>query len=141
MLPFELLRRDRGGIGHAAFNAPVAHRDNTVGYRGYGGIVGDDDDRLAVAAADPVQQRKYLLAGVVIKRARRLVAKQNLRVFGDRPCDGNTLLLAAGKLRGEVVHPVFQPDMAKRFLCGKRVFAYLRGKFDILQRSQVLYSF
>ena len=43
-------------------------------------------------------QRKHRLAGLVVKRASRLVAEQKFRVFGKRAGYCDALLLAARKL-------------------------------------------
>ena len=60
--------------------------------------------RLLKAMSEPgvivsLQQLQHGLAGIVIQRAGRLVAEQQLRILGQRPRDGHALLLAAGERR------------------------------------------
>ena len=43
-------------------------------------------------------------------------ARSERRVRDERPGDGDALLLAAGELRGQVVHPVVETDGAQRGL-------------------------
>ena len=61
-----------------------------------------------VALIEFLEQGENLLARVRIEVARRLVGEQNGRVVDQRPGDGHTLLLAAGKLGGLMVQPIGQ---------------------------------
>jgi len=65
--------------------------------------MGDDDDGLAVVLRHAEQELEHHDAGLGVKRSRRLVTQQDLRILGKRAGDGDTLLLTSGKLRGEVV--------------------------------------
>ena len=52
----------------------------------------------------------HLLTQLQIQRAERLVQKQDLGLVDDRACDGDTLLLTAGKRVGHAVLIAFQVD-------------------------------
>ena len=51
---------------------------------------------------------------------------------------GDSLLFATRKLRGEVVQAMRQANLPHNLGCIKRIAADLRGKLDILERSEVL---
>ena len=53
-----------------------------------------------------LQKLQYLFSSVVIKRSRRLITKEELRVFCQSPGYGYSLLLASRKLSRKIVHPV-----------------------------------
>ena len=88
------------------FDLAVAHMDDTVGALGNVGVVGHENDRIAALGRKPLQQVNDQLAGLGIERTGRLITQDDLRVLGKRSCDGNTLLLTAGHLRGEFVLPI-----------------------------------
>src|SRR5262249_15943987 len=48
------------------------------------------------------------------ERSCRFVRQNDLRMIHQCPCDGDTLLLAAGQLAGVVLFPAFEPDLMKR---------------------------
>ena len=73
-------------------------------------VMGDDDAGLALGFVEFLQSFEHQLAHAEIQVAGGLIAQDQDRVLGQRPGHGYPLLLAAGKLRGEVVHPVLQPD-------------------------------
>lgn len=79
-----------------------------IGHRGQSGVMCDDNDRHPLFAAGVLEQLQDLFSGVVIQGACGLVTEQQLRIFCDGPCDGDTLLFAAGQLGGEVLEAFFQ---------------------------------
>ena len=79
----------------------------------------DDHHGHALRLANILQQLQYFLTGLVIERTGRLIAQQQLRLFGNRAGDGYTLLLAAGQLRWEVPHALPQPDLVQGFQIGR----------------------
>ena len=116
---------------------PAVHADNAVGHRGQGSVVGDDQCGNVRRAAGVLQQLKNLFAGAVIEGSCGLVAQEELGVFRERSGDGNALLLAAGKLGGEVVEALFQPNTAERFGGIEGIGADLRSKLNIFKRRKV----
>ena len=100
----------------------------------------DEHDGLAGVVARVLQKLEDGLARVVVERARRLVAQQKLRVFRERAGDGHALLLAAGKLRREVVQAVPQPHLPKHRGRIERLLANLAGQLHVLKRGEVLHE-
>jgi hypothetical protein len=99
--------------------------------------VGDDHDGHAAVPTGVLKQLEHRLAGVVIKCAGRLVAEQQLRVLGESPCDGDTLLFAARKLCREVVESLTEPHLPQYLFGGDIIPAGLRREFDIFLCCQV----
>ena len=97
----------------------------------------DDHDGHAVFPALLLQKRKDLLAGLVVKRAGRLVAQQKPRPFGQRTRDGHALLLAAGELGGEVLHPLAEADLPQHLVRRDGVLAELARDLHVFQRCHV----
>ena len=52
-----------------------------------------------------------------VERRGRLIKAENIRLQGQRPRDGHTLLLTAGKLMRIEIHLFLQPDLRQKFLC------------------------
>ena len=102
--------------------------------------MGNNDHRAAGAAAGILQKGQHLLAGLVIQCTGGLVAEQKLGIFGQCAGNGHPLLLAAGKLRREVVQPLAQPHAAQGLGGVQRVAADLAGQLHIFQRRQVLHQ-
>src|SRR5581483_3930968 len=75
--------------------APVASGDV--------GVVGRDDEREAELGLERVDQVEHALARVGVEVARRLVAQQELGLLDERARDRDSLRLAAGQLRREMV--------------------------------------
>ena len=65
-------------------------------------IVRYHDDELLRVFGHVVQKPQNQFARDIVERARRLVAKQNLRIFRNGAGDADALLLSARKLGGEV---------------------------------------
>ena len=78
-----------------------------------------------------LQQLQDLLAGLIVERAGRLVAQQQLRLLGDCARNGHALLFAAGQLRREIVQPVAQADLVQGVGRVEMVGADLRREFDV----------
>ena len=86
------------GLYHPA----AAEPDQPVRHRRKRGIVGDQQNGDPFPPAGVLQQLQNLFPGHIVERSRGLIAEQQLRILGERPCDGDTLLLASGKLRREI---------------------------------------
>ena len=63
-------------------------------------LVGDDDDGNAQLRIDVPDQFQNRMRGAGIKGGSGFVAEQHFRLGRESSCDGDTLLLTAGKLRG-----------------------------------------
>ena len=85
-----------------ADDMPTAHLDNPVGDARYLPVVGDYQHRT-VGRGLRYQEFQYLRPGSEVELSRRLVGQQYGVPRGQGPCDGDALLLAAGKLVGEMV--------------------------------------
>ena len=90
-----------------------------------------------VFAAQPVKQLQNPFACLVVEGAGWLVAEQELRILCQGACNGDALLLAAGKLCGKMSAPVFQTDEGERRRRVDRVFAELGGDFDVFERREI----
>ena len=101
-------------------------------------IVSYNDNRHSRFSASVLQKFQHRFSRVIVQCSRRFVAKEHFRIFGKRAGNGNTLLFAARKLRREIVHSVFKTDVFQHFFGRKRIFAYLRRKFNIFFRRQVI---
>ena len=75
---------------------------------------------LAIDALDRLQHDD---AGLHVERAGRLVAEEHLGPLGDGAGDGDALLLAAGKLRREMIHAGRQADQLQGLLGRMRIGA------------------
>ena len=139
-LPFNPFHRGGGGVHRLVNHAAAVDADDPVCHGGQRTVVGDDDDRAALPAAGGLQQRQHLLAGLVVQRAGGFIAEQDLRVFGQRAGNRNTLLLTARKLRREVVLSVRQSHLVQHGVGVQRVAADLSGQLDIFPRGQVLHQ-
>ena len=101
-------------------------------------IMCNHNNGISVLLVHRLDELQYLLRGVVVQRAGRLVAQQQLRVLGKRSGNGHALLLAAGKLRREVVHAMRKAHLRKHLRRIKRIRADLAGKLNVLERRKVL---
>jgi hypothetical protein len=63
-------------------------------------IVGDEDEGDADGPLQGAQLNLHLLAQLLVQGAERFVQQQHLRPFDQRPGQGDTLALAAGKRCG-----------------------------------------
>ena len=112
--------------------------------RGVGGaarVVGDHDDRRA-GVVDLVQEIHDLLRGRRVEVAGRLVGEDQARRDGERPGDGDALLLAARQLRGQMVQARRQPHAADVLLdpplaLGRREAAIAQRDVDVVEDVEV----
>ena len=94
-------------------------------------VVRDHDDRRA-HLVDLLEQVHDLAGHQRVHVAGRLVREQEARVAGERAGDRGALLLAAGELRGHVVHARGQADDLERAL--DALLAVLLGEAAVAQR-------
>lgn len=66
--------------------------------RGKGLIVGDDNNCHSGLFAGFLKEGKNLLARNIIKGAGRLITEKEFRILRKSSCNGDSLLLSAGKL-------------------------------------------
>ena len=124
----------------AAMDKKRPHANDVIRHGRQGAVMRDNDHRFLHGAAQRLQQFQNRLAGLVVQCAGRLVAEQELGVFGNRPGDGHPLLFPAGKLRREIVHPFRQADRLQRFGGIHRRTAQFRRQLHVFQRRQVLHQ-
>ena len=127
LLAVYLIRADRA----------VAQADNAVGHALYGVVMRNKDNGVAVFFVHALDEVEYLLGGLVVKRARRLVAQQDVGVFDYRPADGGALLLAAGKLRGHLVPVLPQAERFEDILRRQGLVGKIRADLDVFLDRQV----
>ena len=113
------------------------HADHTVRDRRDRGIMGHDHHGGAFLTAHVLQNLQDLLAGVVVQRAGRLVAQQDLRILRHSSGDGHTLLFTAGKLRGKIVDTIAETDVFQHFDGILSIGNDLRGELDVFLRGQI----
>ena len=101
---------------------PIAHDDIALGIRGNVLLVRDHDDGDS-ARVELLEDRHDFDAGSAVEIARRFIRQQHLGVIDQRTRNGDTLLLAAGKLAGKMV---FTTGEANRCKYAVRFFAQLR---------------
>ena len=73
----------------------VAQVNAALGELGHRGIVGHQYQRRAIDALQIDQDLQHQLAGGAVEVAGRLVGEQHARANGERPGQGDSLLLAA----------------------------------------------
>ena len=83
------------------------------------GVVGDEDERLAVLAVEPAEEGEDLGRALRVEVAGRLVGEDERRPVHQRSGDRHPLLLAAGELGRAMVASAGQPDEVER-LVGRR---------------------
>ena len=84
----------------------AADAHDAIRHSGDGGVVGNDGDNRADFAIDAFQHLQHKLAGGVIEGSCGFIAEENFRPFRYGARNGDALLFAAGKLRGEMVEAV-----------------------------------
>jgi len=72
--------------------------------------MGDDDHRHALLGRQPAERADDLLRCGAVEVAGRFVGEDDARFVGERPGDGNPLLLTAGQARRKVRRTVRQAD-------------------------------
>ncbi len=113
------------------------HADHTIGDRRDGGIMRHDHHRRTILTTHILQNPQHLLPRVVIQRARRLIAQQDLRILGHRTRDRHTLLLATRQLRRKIIHTVSEPHVRQRLHRIHGIGHDLRGQFHVLPGRQI----
>ena len=66
------------------------------------------------AGVDAIEQRRDVLAGLVVQLAGRLVGDEQRRPVRQRARDRDTLHFAAGELRGQMIGPIGQTDVIQQ---------------------------
>ncbi len=100
----------RAALAAVAGDAAVDQVDEPVGHVGDVALVGDDHHRDAVVL-DRLQHLHDVARGRRVERPGRLVGEQELGARDQRPGDGDTLLLAAGELRRQVLGAIGEADL------------------------------
>ena len=108
--PRQLARRTPLRIASFLLDAPVAQHQHSVGHVGDDRVVGDEDGGRAEFAVNALDRLEHEHAGLAVERAGRFVAQQDVRLLRNGARDGDALLLAARKLRREMVQPFAQAD-------------------------------
>src|SRR5438067_11778337 len=85
------------------FDATVLDADHAIGEPLEARIMGNDNDGAAARARELAQELHHRQRGLGIERRGRLVADEDRRIAAERARDRDALLLAAGKIRGQVV--------------------------------------
>src|SRR6266566_2943148 len=70
------------------------------------------------------------------RAARRLIAQQHIRPFGDGARNRYSLLLSARELRRKVVHPLREANDSKALFRLHRIGRNFRHELDVLQSRQ-----
>ena len=73
-------------------------------------IMRDHNQRLVLFPDDPLHQFQHIHRRVRIQISSRLVCKNDLWMYHQRPCNADTLLLPAGHLVRHMIADFFQSD-------------------------------
>lgn len=102
-----------------------------------------DNEHRHALICEVAHDGKHFAGELRVKRTRRLVEEDNLRVCRNSAGNGNALLLAAGKLRGVIIVTVGKSDLVERFFADLNGFrlVHFAGDdetlCDVLQRCFV----
>ena len=119
-------------MGVAVVNdTPILQPDDPLGLHRNGVVVGDEHHGVPLPV-QLLQHPQHLAAGVAVQRAGGLVGQNDRRVTRQSTCNGDTLLLAAGKLVGLVLELIAQPYPLKRG--GRAALALSQGDARVHQR-------
>src|SRR6266403_6134032 len=88
----------------------VAHVHDAIEISGGLGIMRDHDEGLAKILIQAAQHLQHNLGIFCVQVAGWFVGEQNFRIGNDGPSDCDTLLFAAGHLRGLMRKPAIQPE-------------------------------
>ena len=91
---------------------------------------------VPISPIDVFEDLQHQLPGLVVERAGRLVAEQDVRTLGDRARDRHALLLAAGELGRKVVEAFAQPDQPQRLRRVHRIAGDRGHQLDVLARGE-----
>jgi hypothetical protein len=114
----------------------VRHGEHTVGHFGQDGVVGDYDGEGAELAIDALDRFEDEHASFDIEGAGGLVAEQDFGTLRDGASNGDALLFAAGKLRGEMVRAGGEADQIERFIRTHGVARHFGNEADIFAGSE-----
>ena len=124
-------------------DAPGFHDDHAVADRhGLGLIVRDHDGGRAHLALDLAQLELHLFTQLGVQVGQRLVQQQHRRLDDQRPCQGNTLALAAGELARVAVDMLVQMYECQRLqgalaAFGRGALAHLQAELHVLAHRHV----
>ena len=93
-----------------AFNQTIAQEYRAPGVPRDIGLVRNQNDRVALLI-QILEERHDFFAGLRVEVSGWLVGENDFRVVGERSRDGDTLLLATGKLVRAVLHAVAESDL------------------------------
>jgi hypothetical protein len=96
---------------------PIFQAQNSISTFGTFGIMCDHDQRKAGATHQVDQHRYDFGGGGTVEVASRLIGQQDEWVVGKRTRQSNALLLAAGKLVGQVIGFVRKTDSFQKIGC------------------------
>src|SRR2546423_11912896 len=90
----------------------VTHMDNAPSCPRKLLVVGDDDERRAIAV-QPLKQRNDFGAGAGVELSRRLVGEEQRWPVRERARDGNALLLSARQFGGTMIDALREADVGE----------------------------
>lgn len=99
-----------------------------------------DHEGAAVLAVHALHELEDLLGGLVVERARGLVAQDEAQILDEGATDGAALLLATGDLARELVAMFPEAERAQKVLHGQGVLGEVRGDLDVLPDREVGYE-
>ena len=106
--------------------------DAAIGQASDGGSVRDHEDSVAFAVQF-VEELDHRLLVCFVQISGRLVGEYEFRMIDQRAGHGYTLLLAAGKLSGQMFDAIAQPYALERFAS----FFLIGGAVKILRQHYV----
>ena len=96
-----------------------------------------DHEGATVLAVHAFHELEDLLGGLVVERARGLVAKDEARILDEGATDGAALLLAAGNLAWELVAMLPEAERAQEVLHGQGIAREVCCDLDVLPNGEV----
>jgi hypothetical protein len=112
--------------------AAVSEIEAAVGELSDGRVVSDHEDGVAFVVEFAEEANDFFLVGFV-EVAGGLVGEDELGVIDEGAGDGDTLLLAAGKLSGEMLDAVGEADASERGAS----FGFVSGAVEVLSEHDV----
>jgi len=131
-LPSELLCLLLGFVAFGGRDLTSGKLDHPVRHLSDDGIVRDDCRGRAEFAIGARNRVEYGYACGRIQRPRGFVAQENVRLFGNGACDGDTLLLTSRKLSGEMIHAFFSSNQRQGVLGRHGISRDVSDKGDVL---------
>ena len=128
-------RRRRSGV---LDDPPLVHEDDAVGdLAREAHLVRDDDHRHAVLR-QPDHDVEHLVDHLGVERRGRLVEQHGDRIHGQRPGDGDALLLAAGEIARMLLGVIDEADAVEQFAGARTAAGLLR--FRTLTWARQMFS-